>query len=294
MDDQPRWPRGTPVAPGGHGPGGGRWRDGDGPDWAGKLSGRLPTLTGHHAMGAAGYQWAGGDGPFDGIISDRWLHGHSDTNDTLAGGGEADPDLDASLQPSTAPIEVLRGIDADWITDDEWVESRYMATTVDEGVAREYARGHRRPALLRIQVPAGVGTAAIGTAPDGDDWEITDLESSGEVVLQRGLRVRITGRSRQGRMRIFDAVVELGDVPPGDGRRVSAPVVEPEDPLVAAILGRGWVQNPFGNWSSGGATIFPPGTRFNDTDQYRLTDMAGRVVGLYPNLEAAQRAWEQR
>lgn len=40
MVDQPRWPRGTPVAPGGRGPGGGRFR-GEAGDWAGSLSGLL-------------------------------------------------------------------------------------------------------------------------------------------------------------------------------------------------------------------------------------------------------------
>lgn len=37
-DDQPRWPRGTPVAPGGRGPGGGRFR---GADWAAQAAARF-------------------------------------------------------------------------------------------------------------------------------------------------------------------------------------------------------------------------------------------------------------
>lgn len=40
--DQPRWPRGTPVGPGGHGPGGGRFREVSGGDWADAVSARLP------------------------------------------------------------------------------------------------------------------------------------------------------------------------------------------------------------------------------------------------------------
>lgn len=42
MTDQPRWPAGTPVGPSGRGPGGGRFRDDDGPDWAEKLFGEAP------------------------------------------------------------------------------------------------------------------------------------------------------------------------------------------------------------------------------------------------------------
>jgi len=42
-DDQPRWPRGTPVGPDNRGPGGGRFRDIDSPGWAERLMRRLST-----------------------------------------------------------------------------------------------------------------------------------------------------------------------------------------------------------------------------------------------------------
>lgn len=41
--DQPRWPRGTPIAPSGHGPGGGRWR-GDGVDLTHLLGGEFDSV----------------------------------------------------------------------------------------------------------------------------------------------------------------------------------------------------------------------------------------------------------
>lgn len=45
--DQPRWPRGTPVEPSGHGPGGGRFRDGPGrTDWATRVAGIVGRITG--------------------------------------------------------------------------------------------------------------------------------------------------------------------------------------------------------------------------------------------------------
>lgn len=44
MADQERWPRGTPVGPGGKGPGGGRFRD-ESPDWVEMAMGESPVAS---------------------------------------------------------------------------------------------------------------------------------------------------------------------------------------------------------------------------------------------------------
>lgn len=163
---------------------------------------------GGDAMNAAGYQWQGGTGEHDEALS-RWLHEHMDINLNARSGGPIRADLDAALQPSTKPMILYRGVDSSTAVD-QWTDAGYPATSADQSVALHYARqapkGSR--AVLRIRVPAGVGSAAIGQMPDMDNWQITDLEDSGEVLLQRGLRFTVVG----GKPKPFSRGVVMIDV----------------------------------------------------------------------------------
>lgn len=56
---QPRWPRGTPVAPGGQGPGGGRWRGKPGVElggWAGRVAARLALAPSRFTRGMLSHE----------------------------------------------------------------------------------------------------------------------------------------------------------------------------------------------------------------------------------------------
>ena len=86
---QTRWPRGTPVAPSGRGPGGGRFRAG-GTDWAARLSRQI-----HQARFSAsvfdtfvdpefgGPSWRAGQ------VAERWSHEHFDYRDNETGQSSA-------------------------------------------------------------------------------------------------------------------------------------------------------------------------------------------------------------
>lgn len=282
MAIQPRWPRGAPDDEHGHGQGG---------RWAEAISARLPGghLTGDSAMRAAGYQWADGGGRFDEQLADLWLHGHADLNTDA--GVEPSRQLDQILQPSTAPIEVWRGIDLAWVPDGgEWVEPRYLATTVSPTVAAGYARaegrGEGRPGLMVLRLPTGIGTAAIGGAPDEDDetWDITDLEDSGEIVVQRGLRLRETGRDTDPGSGLPVVYVEAspGSVPPGKGklRGRRANTARWDHPLPNLwILGGGGPSMQHISLASSGP----------EDGRYVLSGPGGRV-GVYDTLQQAMDA----
>lgn len=67
--DQPRWPHGTPIAPGGHGPGGGRWSPEGAPavplgGWATRLLG--PGIRIEHYLERQDYRVLNGDGQHGG------------------------------------------------------------------------------------------------------------------------------------------------------------------------------------------------------------------------------------
>jgi len=171
------------------------------PDWAARVS----VAVEGEAMNAAGYQWQGGFGPHDEALS-RWLHEHSDINDRLRAGGAPDPEVDAALAPSQREMVLYRGLPTSVVPRHDWTDPSYFTTSASFGVAREYARQADGPGVvLQVRVPAGVGSAAIGSMPDLDNWQITDLEDSGEVLLQRGLHLRRTGRSfRQQGVRVVE------------------------------------------------------------------------------------------
>lgn len=168
--------------------------------WAKQLSDRLDApAEDHQAMEAAGYHYQGGSGPHDDALID-WMHQHMDINDVAR--GKLDPGqlfvppdfdaLDAAMQPSTRPMVVYRGVDSRTVSD-EWTDPGYATTSASEMVAGHYADGAGNGAILRIRVPAGVRSASIGQMPPDRGWQITDLEDSGEVLLQRGLRFRRLG-----------------------------------------------------------------------------------------------------
>lgn len=167
-----------------------------------------PPAEGHHAMDAAGYHYQGGYGEHDDALI-NWMHHHTDLNAAARDQGGHDPGLDAALaKPSTKPAVLYRGGDGavmfgdQWaagsMVDHEWTDSGYVATSADQAVAKEYvktyAQGSKpgRKVLMRLEVAPGVGSASIGRMPDPESFEITDVEDSGEVLLRRGLRFKVT------------------------------------------------------------------------------------------------------
>lgn len=80
----------------------------------------------------------------------------------------------------------------------QWTEGGYLSTTADSGIARQFAApGDDAGAVMRIRVPRGTGGVRI-SGPAGQS----------ELMLQRGLRLRVTGDSGPGsRPRVLDVEV---------------------------------------------------------------------------------------
>lgn len=116
-DDQPRWPAGTPVGPGGRGPGGGRFR-GDGPpmpgggDWADRASSRM--RGGAPPPGDSGGGITGGDD-----YDERLIAWEGRATDHLRSEGMTDEEIDefwewVALNGGAGPDE--DGDPVEWVT----------------------------------------------------------------------------------------------------------------------------------------------------------------------------------
>lgn len=68
------------------------------------------------------------------------------------------------------------------LTGVEWHESGYMSTSVRQSAAQEFTQS-KAAVLMRVSVPSGTGAAKLADR----EWD-----GEGEVVLQRGLRLRVT------------------------------------------------------------------------------------------------------
>lgn len=91
------------------------------------------------------------------------------------------------------------------LTGMEWDETAYVSTSTDRSVSHDFASGAlsddgaaANPVLMRMVVPAGVGVV-----------ELSDERYESELLLQRGLRMRVVadrGRDAQG-IRLIDVEV---------------------------------------------------------------------------------------
>lgn len=68
------------------------------------------------------------------------------------------------------------------LTGVEWRESGFMSTSVRQSAAQEFTQS-RDAVLMRMSVPKGTGAAKMADR----EWD-----GEGEVLLQRGLRLRVT------------------------------------------------------------------------------------------------------
>lgn len=145
--------------------------------------------------------------------------------------------VDAAMTVSrtTAPIVVHRGVKsaetifgADPPADlvgREWIDHGYVSTSVDERATREFA-SNGAGVRMTIQVPEGVGALGIENSQPG-------LKSEREVLLQRGLRFRVTGdRTEHGERHIDVEVVP--DAAKAAPAKKAAPRKAPR-PLATAI-----------------------------------------------------------
>ncbi len=121
--------------------------------------------------------------------------------------------LDGVMKHSqlTDDVEVMRGTStgkgvfgdalAHDLTGFEWTEDAYMSTSVNPAVAEEFTVSGL---LLNIRVPKGTGVVALSglETPDGE-------EDEAELLLERGLRLRV-----------------VADTGPGNPRRLEVEVVK--------------------------------------------------------------------
>ncbi len=115
-------------------------------------------------------------------------------------------DLDGVMARSalTSPVEVHRAIrdgeavfgEAAWagdLTGAQWTEHAYTSTTADPGVVdRFHAANAPAPATFVMRVPAGTGAV-----------ELSGAEYESELLLQRGLRMRIAADTGPGAARLI-------------------------------------------------------------------------------------------
>ncbi len=201
-----------------------------------RTAGPRPTLTGRDARTAAGGSLVNPDGPPP--LTDEQQAGleayldesYQPINDLLRGG---DPvglrrfytdeatvrdwvaNIDSAMDQSRLPEQVRawRGISSgdvifgDQLNSDltgaEWVEDAYVSTSTEQSVSERFAGAGAGSVLMRVTVPPGVGAV-----------ELSDESYEAELMLQRGLRMRVTadhGVGPDGR-RVLDV-----EVVPADG-----------------------------------------------------------------------------
>lgn len=118
--------------------------------------------------------------------------------------------LDSAVGRSrtTADIEVWRGSQSGQeefgdrlsgdLTGAEFTDRAYLSTSVDDGIALDFARIGPVPLVMRVHAPAGTGALALSDPPNArhrlaDGTSIHMLgEGQGEILLERGLRMRVT------------------------------------------------------------------------------------------------------
>jgi phage portal protein BeeE len=114
---------------------------------------------------------------------------------------------DVMVHRGVKDMSLFRGVNTDEsLVGLEYIEDAYSSTTADKAVTEEFwAPGG---AIINLRVPAGVGAIQLsdfGPPPEpGHERPVTD---EAELLLQRGLRVRITGDRVVNRIRELDAEV---------------------------------------------------------------------------------------
>jgi hypothetical protein len=202
------------------------------PDWAARLSHRIDeneyrhragdAAHGDDALDAAGYR-QGQDPDLDDALTDYQSLGaaSSDLNAWLRGELKKPPDLthagsttdptglvrlyDRATQPSTRDLVAYRGMgrrtfgdawDRD-LTGYEYDDHGFTSLSADDRIAQQYAASRGSDSVVASYlIPAGTGTATIGTAGSHD----TDTEAFGEqdaeILVQRRLRYRVVRDNR--------------------------------------------------------------------------------------------------
>jgi ADP-ribosyltransferase exoenzyme len=122
-----------------------------------------------------------------------------------------------AASPLPQPVTVHRGVeDAGHFKVGQVItDPTYSSTSVDFAVAKGFAG--KGGAVLRMQVPAGVGAVNLSDVPGA-----RHDEREGELLLQRGLHYRVVSESTVNGVRVFDVVIEPGPITPvraGTGRR---------------------------------------------------------------------------
>lgn len=232
MGDQPRWPKGTPVAPGGHGPGGGRFRQGRealaAPPLAplegvtigrfdrgfDQLDERTRAFIEYHGAGA-GLISSAAEGT---LTHPAWVAEPEVHVQARRYAAAIDEAMRQSQLPH--PVELYRGIRAghlfgpaetwpDDLTGREWTDTRYLSTSANSGIGEPVAilrpRGWQggRTAMDFVdratQMGGSDGLAHLTIrVPAGvgavrlSPWAGDGLAEA-EVLLDRGLRYRVVG-----------------------------------------------------------------------------------------------------
>lgn len=114
---------------------------------------------------------------------------------------------DVTVHRGVSDLALFKGVDTKKsLIGMEYVEGAYSSTSADKAVTEEFHRPSG--AVLNLRVPAGVGAIQLSdfgpTPARGKQRPVTD---EAELLLQRGLRIRITGDKVVDGVRELDAEV---------------------------------------------------------------------------------------
>ena len=156
--------------------------------------------------------------PAEGRALDEYGSDGQAINAKLRGGGRLSPKMretvagvDSAMDRSrlTSDVAVYRGtrtgssafgdrLSGD-LTGAEWTDLAYLSTSVDDGIATDFARIGSAPLVMKIRVPEGTGAVSLSDPPAGRGVPLADGtrthqfgDGQGEILFERGLQMRVT------------------------------------------------------------------------------------------------------